>query len=128
MAGEDKIYRFIKVDTDIEAKAVQDKIVGGKLFESLELDSKNNNSAEFGVIRLSELKESVARSLEKTDPFAKPIVIQTGSDFRVIQRILPFDLQVWKNLFSRSYRSKIHVQQNIVMVTKAFSDQEQKTQ
>jgi len=126
LPGNDKLFRFIKVSTNSEANAIQNKILGGKLFENLELELNNsgNGSADFGVIMFSELKDSIGLFLENMGPYAKPMVISTGSDFRVIQRIIPFNLQVWKDTFGKAYKSsKIRVQKHIVVNTKPVSDQ-----
>lgn len=92
------IFRFIKLSDSLKAQKITDEIWNGKLFENLELELKkdSNTSAEFGIMTLDELKSSVADSLRNKAPYSRPLVIQTGPDYRVMQRILPFDLALWQ--------------------------------
>ena len=61
---------------------------------------------------LGELKDSVALSLKDNRPYATPVIIQTGPDYRIMQRVLPFDIQAWKtilkNAASRSAAEKMN--------------------
>jgi len=45
---------------------------------------------------LNELKPSVAEFLRNKKPYTWPLVIQTGPDYRVMQRVLPFDPKEWQ--------------------------------
>ena len=92
------IFRFIKLSSEEEAKKILKEIGKGKLFENLELELKKEKvgEADFGVMDLNELKDSVADSLRNRPPYSPPVVIKTGSDFRIMQRIAPFDPIAWR--------------------------------
>ena len=93
-------FRFIKVETRKDADAVLKEIASGKSFENLEMELQNTKSihADFGLITIQELDENVARQLTGVKVFAPPVVVQTGSDYRVMQKILPFDRAAWVRL------------------------------
>lgn len=94
------IFRFIKLSSEEEAKKILKDIGKGKLFENLELELKKEKVGEtdFGVMDLNELKDSVAESLRNRQPYSPPVIIKTGSDFRIMQRIAPFDPIAWRNI------------------------------
>jgi peroxiredoxin len=102
-----KLFRFIKLSDARQAQELTNEIWNGKLFENLELELRKdqNSSADFGIMTLDELKPNVTESLQDKKPYSKPLVIQTGSDYRVMQRVLPFDPKEW--------------QQNLTQVTPA---------
>jgi len=111
---DDKLFRFIKVPSQEKAEEILTKIRNGKLFENLELELKKerNGDYDFGTMMLGELKDSVALSLKDNRPYATPVIIQTGPDYRIMQRVLPFDIQAWKtilkNAASRSAAEKMN--------------------
>ncbi len=93
------IFRFIKLSSEEEAKTILDQILQGQLFENLELELKNEKDGEthFGLMGINELQHSVAESLKPQQPYSSPIVIKTGSDFRIMQSIAPFDPVKWRS-------------------------------
>lgn len=101
-AGHDKLFRFIKLSTQKKAMILLDEINKGKLFDILELEQNKDkdSNVDFGILMLSELKESVAAALENSTPYSSPVVVKTGRDFSIIQRIAPFDPAVWRNVIS----------------------------
>ncbi len=103
-SGDDRMFRFINLSTREEAETILNNIRDGKPFHNLELEFKKDRSSsvDFGVIMLSELKKSVSAILGNSAIYADPIIIQTDRDFRVIQRIAPFNPQVWQNVLNRS--------------------------
>lgn len=92
------IFRFIKLSSEEEAKTVLDQILQGKLFENLELELKKEKVGEtdFGLVGFNELPDSVAESLKTRQPYSPPVVVKTGSDFRIMQCIAPFDPAAWR--------------------------------
>jgi hypothetical protein len=52
------------------------------------------------LMGLNELQDSVADTLKTREPYSSPIVIKTGSDFRIIQSIAPFDPVAWRSLIA----------------------------
>jgi len=109
---DDTLFRFIKVSSKKKAEEILAKIHNGKLFENLELELKKekNSNFDFGIMMLSELKNSVALSLTNSRPYTPPVIVQTEPDYRIMQRILPFDIQTWKtnlkNAASKSISEK----------------------
>ena len=98
-AEDNALFRFIKLANHRQAEQTLKEIRGGKLFENLELEmKKEENKADFGVMMLNELKDSVADSLRDSPPYGTPMLVQTGPDYRIMQRILPFNPAAWKAL------------------------------
>ncbi|TKB07583.1 lipopolysaccharide assembly protein LapB [Desulforhopalus sp. IMCC35007] len=97
-AESPKLFRFIKLASAEQAQKINDEIWNGKLFENVELELKKEQSpsAEFGILTLDELRASVADSLRDKKPYSRPLIIQTGPDYRILQRILPFDPKTWQ--------------------------------
>ena len=93
-------FRFAKLSSEADANSVLKQIDNGKSFENLELELQNdkNIKADFGVITTAELDPSIVKSVQNIQPFAHPTIIKTGSEYRVIQRILPFDKPAWDKL------------------------------
>ncbi len=98
LSKDNTIVRFIKLSSEEEAKAILDQIGKGKLFENLELELKKEKIGEtdFGVMNINELKDSVAESLRGSQPYSQPVAMQTGEDYRIMQRIAPFDPATWR--------------------------------
>lgn len=99
-----ELFRFIKLSSPEKAKEVLDKIWNGRLFENLELELKKDKNAEadFGVMVLGELKESVAASLKNSVAYGSPVIIRTGPDYRIMQKILPFHPDEWKTIAQKT--------------------------
>lgn len=102
--NDDGLYRFMSFSTEEEAKNTLEKFQNGELFENLQLalmgdKAKNEDS---GLVLLSELQPAIAQSIRDMQPFADPEIIKTESDYRVMQRILSFDLDLWVRLLKNS--------------------------
>ena len=95
--GQPDYFRFIKVGSRKDADALLKQIANGKSFENLEMELQNTKSihADFGLITVLELDKSLAGQLATVKVFAPPKVVQTGSDYRIMQKILPFDRAAW---------------------------------
>lgn len=93
-----KLFRFIKLTDEKQAQKLTNEIWNGKLFENLELELRKDqsSSADFGIMTLDELKPDLAESLQNKTPYSRPLVIQTGADYCVMQRVLPFDPKKWQ--------------------------------
>ena len=93
-------FRFIKVDSRKDADTILKEIVNGKSLENMEMELQNEKKlhADFGLITAAELDGKVAAQLAAIKVFAPPVVVQTGSDYRVMQKILPFDRAAWARL------------------------------
>ncbi len=92
------IVRFIKLSSEDEAMTILDEISKGMLFENLELELKKEKAgtADFGVMNLNELQDSVADTLRNRQPYSPPVVMKTGADYCIMQRIIPFDPVAWR--------------------------------
>lgn len=99
-----KLFRFIKLTDERQAQKLTNDIWNGKLFENTELELRKdqNNPAIFGIMTLDELKPETAKSLQEKKPYSKPLVIETGSDYRIMQRILPFNPKKWQQDLAQS--------------------------
>jgi tetratricopeptide (TPR) repeat protein len=98
--GQPDSFRFIKVENRKDADAILKDIANGKSFENMEMELQNAKKihADFGLITTQELDERVAAQLAAVKAFAPPVVVQTGSDYRVMQKILPFNRPAWARL------------------------------
>lgn len=103
-----KLFRFIKLSDARLAQELTNEIWNGKLFENLELELKKDQTrtAEFGIMTLDELGSEAALSLTDKKPYSRPLVIETGPDFRIMQRILPFDPARWQQILTVSQTAK----------------------
>ena len=92
------IVRFIKLSSEEEAITSLEEISKGMLFENLELQLKKEKAgaADFGLIHIHELPDSVANTLRSQQPYSPPVIMKTGSDYRIMQRIAPFDPVAWR--------------------------------
>lgn len=99
-----KLFRFIKITDYRQAQEFTNDIWNGKLFENLELELKKDRSqkADFGIMTLDELSSEAALMLTDKQPYSRPLVIQTGDDYRIMQRILPFDLRNWQRILAEA--------------------------
>lgn len=97
---QNQLFRFIKLGSAAEAQEILDEIWNGKLFENLELELKTEQTskADFGVMVLSELKDSIAKSLATSKPYSPPVIVKTGPDYRIMQPIAPFNPESWQSL------------------------------
>lgn len=101
-------FRFIKFAKEKDAIAVLKQIEQGKMFENLELELQNDKTikASFGIITTAELDANIARSLHNFQPYAKPLIMKTGPEYRLMQRILPFEPASWEKLASTAETAK----------------------
>lgn len=101
-----KLFRFIKLSDERIAQKLTNDIWNGKLFENLELELKKdpNRKADFGIMTLDELSSEAALSLTDKKPYSRPLVITTGADYRIMQRILPFDLEKWRKILATTQK------------------------
>lgn len=112
------MFRFIKLSSPKDAQDILDEIWNGKLFENLELELKKEQpgGVDFGVMMLSELKDSIAESLRSSEPYSPPIIVQTGPDYRIMQRIVPFDPESWRS-FAINVSTSIEPEEKVAAVT-----------
>lgn len=103
-ASDTMLFRFIKVASQQEAEEILKELQQGKLFENFELEGRKERSGEieFGVLDLAEAPESLAASLRGYQLYAEPTVVATGSEYRIVQRIAPFQLEQWRSLLASS--------------------------
>jgi hypothetical protein len=107
-ATGDKLFRFIKLPTRAKAEKVLQTLKNGRLFEHVELQLKKEHTSDtaFGIMTLSELKKSIADALRENRPYSSPQIIKTGSDYRVMQRILAFDPSAWQAQLNNTAASR----------------------
>ncbi|WP_457577516.1 tetratricopeptide repeat protein [Desulfomarina sp.] len=104
--SDDKLFRFIKLPSREKAEEVLQNIRSGKLFEKMELQLKKDHLSGFGygIMTLSELKKTIADTLKTSKPYSSPKMIKTGSDYRIMQRIMAFNPSAWQALTGKSAR------------------------
>ncbi len=103
VSDDNKLFRFIKLPTAAEAQKAIAEISNGKLFENLELQLKKEHrkNVDFGVMLLSELNNTASESLRDKELYSLPVVVQTGPDYRIMQRIAPFDTSSWQSSLNK---------------------------
>lgn len=94
---DETLLRFIMLPDPQQAKYVVERIESGKLFEvqELELRKKQIGQDNFGLIQLGELNDKVALSLLDVPLYGAPVIINTDGKFMIVQRIMPFSLELW---------------------------------
>lgn len=92
-----QLFRFIKVRSLDQAKEILQRIEQGALLENLELElaGTSGDGPVFGMMLLDELNSSLAETLRHSRPYGTPQIIRTGPDYRIMQKILPFDPESW---------------------------------
>lgn len=125
------LVRFIKPSSNEEAKTILDEIGKGKLFENLELERTQEKvgAADFGVMSINELKDSVAESLRGRPPYSPPVIMNSESHFRIMQLIAPFDPVAWRTatgVTSASFKDS-QVSPPVAAVVTAKNDTEEST-
>jgi len=94
--GTSPLFRFIKTESADQAQALLAEISEGKLFENLELETREQDRPiDFGVMLLDELKDSIAATLRDSVPYSPPAIVKIGDHYLIMQRILPFALEQW---------------------------------
>jgi tetratricopeptide (TPR) repeat protein len=119
------LFRFIKCPSEDAAKAILAEITTGKLFESLELEPRKEKDGEVesGVMSLKDLKDPVAESLRGMEPYASPVIIKIGPDYRIMQRIVPFDPASWRTALGVSRASSIDIRKKPTAVAAAKKEE-----
>ena len=108
-------FRFIKFAQEKDAIAVLKQIEQGKIFENLEMELQNDKPAKaaFGIITAAELDATIAKALQNVKPYARPVVMKTGPDYRLMQRILPFEPVSWDKLAATAQAGKPRIAQKV---------------
>lgn len=124
VSDDKKLFRFIKLPSSEKAQEVIAEIWEGKLFENLELELKKDKSSQtdFGVMMLSELMDTIAGSLQESEPFSSPVIVKTGPDYRIMQRIVPFDPAAWKSSIKSTPVKNQSKKKNIVASVDGMSN------
>jgi len=98
VAGDgDRLFRFIKVPSRDIGDSVLSALQNGELFENLELKLAKDYPGQIdsGILHATELKNSVVDSLQNMKVYDPPVIVQTGDDYRLMQRIASFDPSQW---------------------------------
>ena len=101
---ETMLFRYIKVGSLEEAKEILADVLKGKLFENVELELKKDKAGEidFGLMDSREAAGALAEALRGQKLFADPTIVPIGSEYRIIQRIAPFNPEVWRAAIAAS--------------------------
>jgi tetratricopeptide (TPR) repeat protein len=108
-AGESLLIRQILVDTRSRADAIVKRIHEGELFEDVanEIDKTLNSVGGFlGHFKQSELHPKISKALSQRTVFSEPIIVETELGFHIVQRILPFNFESWKQMLADYRKSK----------------------
>lgn len=105
--GQSELYvRQILVNDHEEARRIVQRISGGELFEDIARREsegpKKNVGGYLGHISHSEVVPEVADALLDQDIFAGPIIVETNKGYHIVQLILPFDINSWREFVDGS--------------------------
>jgi tetratricopeptide (TPR) repeat protein len=107
---EDVYIRQIFVDDYKKAENIVDRISGGELFEDIafkeSLGPNANVGGFMGHLSLSDMDPKFANVLREREVLADPVIVETKRGFHIIQRIVPFDFNLWKKLLADSDKPK----------------------
>lgn len=102
-AGESLLIRQILVDTRARADDIVKRIQEGELFEDVanEIDKNLNSVGGFlGNFKQSELHPKISKALSRRKVFSDPVIVETELGFHIVQRILPFHFEKWKQVLA----------------------------
>lgn len=107
---KDLYIRQILVHDYKKAENIVDRIAEGELFEDIafkeSLGPNANVGGFMGDFRSSEMHPDLANALLEREVLSDPIIVETEQGFHIIQRLTPFDLDYWEELFTDSDRLK----------------------
>lgn len=107
---KDLYIRQILVNNYKKAENIVDRISEGELFEDIafkeSLGPNANVGGFMGDFRSSEMHPDLANALLEREVLSDPIIVETEQGFHIIQRLAPFDLDYWEELFTDSDRLK----------------------
>lgn len=107
--GDGLLIRQILVDTRPRADAIVKRIQDGELFEDVanEIDKTLNSVGGFlGHFKQSELHPKISKALSGRKVFSDPVIVETELGFHIVQRILPFHFDKWKQLLADNQKSR----------------------
>ncbi|KPK02734.1 MAG: hypothetical protein AMK71_01245 [Nitrospira bacterium SG8_35_4] len=108
-SGESLLIRQILVDTRSRADELVKRIHEGELFEDVanEMDKTLNSVGGFlGHFKQSELHPKISKALSQRKVFSDPVIVETELGFHIVQRILPFHFESWKQTLADYRKSK----------------------
>lgn len=98
--GEDLCFRQILVSSYEEAEALLGRLKKGEMFEVLaSLASIGPSAASGGFVGClfpDELDAALGAALWDKKAFAEPTLVETGQGAHVVQRVQPFDSELWR--------------------------------
>jgi tetratricopeptide (TPR) repeat protein len=103
------LIRQILVDSRERADKIVKRIHEGELFEDVanEIDKNLNSVGGFlGNFKRSELHPKISKALSKRKVFSDPVIVETELGFHIVQRILPFHFENWKQMLADYRKSK----------------------
>lgn len=110
-SGESLLIRQILVDTRSRADEIVKRIHEGELFEDVanEIDKTLNSVGGFlGNFKQAELHPKISRALSRRKVFSDPVIVETELGFHIVQRILAFNFENWKQMLA-DYRKSNEV-------------------
>jgi tetratricopeptide (TPR) repeat protein len=108
-SGESLLIRQILVDTRSRADEIVKRIHEGELFEDVanEIDKTLNSVGGFlGNFKQSELHPKISKALIRRKIFSDPVIVETELGFHIVQRILAFNFESWKQMLADYRKSK----------------------
>ncbi len=103
--------RLILVNTYSKAREILDRISGGELFEEIagkeSIGPGRNAGGYMGELNADDVGTEIAEAMNDHDAFAAPVIVTTGSGFHIVQRIVPFDINIWKKMVTDSGKKKL---------------------
>lgn len=98
--GDDLCFRQILVSSFEEAEGILERVKQGEMFEVLaSLSSIGPSAASGGFVGClfpDELDAALGAAMWDKKAFAEPIIVETGQGAHVVQRVQPFDTELWR--------------------------------
>lgn len=96
----DYYLRQITLTNRSIVEEVMQRLSDGELFEELarefSTDTMAQNGGYIGAIALTSMSSDFAEQLAGVASFAAPILLESGDDYLIVQRIAPFDAVLWQ--------------------------------
>ncbi|UCH44750.1 MAG: tetratricopeptide repeat protein [Nitrospiraceae bacterium] len=108
--GEEIYIRQIRVDLRRDADEIAARLQRGDLFENIAGEFDETIDADLGGYRGSlspnELHPLITRALTEREPLSEAVIIQTEKGYHIVQRLIPFSEESWKDLLAGKTRPK----------------------
>ena len=116
--GNDLCFRQILLPSFPEAEKSLDRLNDGEMFEVVASTASTgpsaNNGGFVGCLYPDELNSTLAASLWQYKAYAKPTIVETDRGAHIIQRVQPFNPELWRIQIAAFKRPKPKLSEAII--------------